>query len=51
MDAIYYRGGIIRPIVALVKSLALAIATDTATLIGRLFFSGQCRYRRWKTSM
>ena len=35
MDAIYYREGIIRPIVALVKSLASAIAIGSGSSVGR----------------
>ncbi|HTO81616.1 MAG TPA: chloride channel protein [Methylomirabilota bacterium] len=35
MDAIYYKGGIIRPVVALVKSLASAIAIGTGSSVGR----------------
>ncbi len=35
MDAIYYRGGIIRPVVALVKSLASAIAIGSGSSVGR----------------
>ncbi len=35
MDAIYYRGGVIRPIVAVVKSLASAIAIGTGASVGR----------------
>ena len=35
MDAIYYRGGVIRPIVALVKSMASAIAIGTGSSVGR----------------
>jgi CIC family chloride channel protein len=35
MDAIYYKGGIIRPIVALVKSLASAIAIGSGAAVGR----------------
>src|SRR5271168_5896 len=35
MDAIYYKGGVIRPIVALVKSLASAIAIGTGASVGR----------------
>ncbi len=35
MDAIYYRGGVIRPIVAVVKSLASAIAIGTGAAVGR----------------
>jgi chloride channel protein, CIC family len=35
MDAIYYKGGIIRPIVAVVKSLASAIAIGTGAAVGR----------------
>jgi chloride channel protein, CIC family len=35
MDAIYYRGGIIRPIVAVVKSVASAIAIGTGASVGR----------------
>jgi chloride channel protein, CIC family len=35
MDAIYYQGGIIRPVVALVKSLASAIAIGSGAAVGR----------------
>ncbi|MGH8320150.1 MAG: chloride channel protein, partial [Steroidobacteraceae bacterium] len=35
MDAIYYHGGIIRPIVAAVKSVASAIAIGTGAAVGR----------------
>jgi chloride channel protein, CIC family len=35
MDAIYYNGGRIRPIVAVVKSLASAVAIGTGAAIGR----------------
>src|SRR5579863_7561000 len=35
MDAIYYKGGIIRPIVALVKSLSSAIAIGSGASVGR----------------
>ena len=35
MDAIYYKSGIIRPIVALVKSLASAIAIGSGAAVGR----------------
>jgi CIC family chloride channel protein len=35
MDAIYYKGGIIRPVVALVKSLASAIAIGSGAAVGR----------------
>ena len=35
MDAIYYNGGAIRPIVAVVKSLASAIAIGTGAAVGR----------------
>jgi chloride channel protein, CIC family len=35
MDSIYYKGGIIRPIVALVKSLASAIAIGSGAAVGR----------------
>ena len=35
MDAIYYMGGVIRPIVAIVKSLASAIAIGTGAAVGR----------------
>jgi CIC family chloride channel protein len=35
MDAIYYNGGVIRPIVAIVKSLASAIAIGTGAAVGR----------------
>jgi CIC family chloride channel protein len=35
MDAIYYKGGVIRPVVALVKSPASAIAIGTGSSVGR----------------
>ncbi len=35
MDAIYYKGGVIRPIVAVVKSLASAIAIGSGSAVGR----------------
>ncbi|MHB8477051.1 MAG: chloride channel protein [Steroidobacteraceae bacterium] len=35
MDAIYYRGGAIRPVVALVKSLASALAIGSGASVGR----------------
>ena len=35
MDAIYYQGGVIRPVVAIVKSLASAIAIGTGAAVGR----------------
>jgi chloride channel protein, CIC family len=35
MDAIYFRGGVIRPVVAVVKSLASAIAIGTGSSVGR----------------
>ena len=35
MDAIYYKEGIIRPIVALIKSLASALAIGTGAAVGR----------------
>jgi CIC family chloride channel protein len=35
MDSIYYKGGIIRPVVALVKSLASAIAIGSGSSVGR----------------
>ena len=35
MDAIYYGGGIIRPAVAVVKSLASAVAIGTGSAVGR----------------
>jgi len=35
MDAIYYNNGIIRPIVALIKSLASALAIGTGAAVGR----------------
>lgn len=35
MDAIYYGGGIIRPVVAVVKSLASALAIGTGSAVGR----------------
>ncbi len=35
MDAIYYNGGIIRPIVAVIKSLASAVAIGTGAAVGR----------------
>lgn len=38
MDAIYYGGGVIRPIVAVVKSLASAIAIGSGAAVGREHF-------------
>lgn len=35
MDAIYYRRGIIRPVVAVVKSLASAISIESGGSVGR----------------
>jgi CIC family chloride channel protein len=35
MDAIYYKGGVIRPVVAVVKSLASALAIGTGASVGR----------------
>jgi CIC family chloride channel protein len=35
MDSIYYKGGVIRPVVAVVKSLASAIAIGTGSSVGR----------------
>ena len=35
MDAIYYKSGIIRPVVALVKSLASAVAIGSGAAVGR----------------
>jgi CIC family chloride channel protein len=35
MDAIFYRGGLIRPVVAVVKSLASAVAIGTGASVGR----------------
>ncbi len=35
MDAIYYKNGIIRPVVAVVKSLASALAIGTGSSVGR----------------
>jgi chloride channel protein, CIC family len=35
IDAIYYKGGVIRPVVALVKSLASAIAIGSGAAVGR----------------
>lgn len=35
MDAIYYKGGVIRPVVAVVKSLASAFAIGTGSSVGR----------------
>jgi CIC family chloride channel protein len=35
MDAIYYKGGVIRPVVAVVKSLASAVAIGTGSSVGR----------------
>jgi chloride channel protein, CIC family len=35
MDAIYYQGGVIRPVVAVIKSLASAIAIGTGAAVGR----------------
>src|SRR5258708_19815858 len=34
LDAIYYRGGVIRPIVAVIKSLASAVAIGTGSAVG-----------------
>src|SRR5580698_2483807 len=35
MDAIYYKGGVIRPVVAAVKSLASALAIGSGSAVGR----------------
>ncbi|HUK06528.1 MAG TPA: chloride channel protein [Stellaceae bacterium] len=35
MDAIYYRAGVIRPVVALIKSLASALAIGSGAAVGR----------------
>src|SRR5579863_7061018 len=35
MDAVYYRGGIIRPVVAVIKSLASALAIGSGAAVGR----------------
>ena len=35
MDAIYYKGGVIRPVVALIKSLASAVAIGSGSSVGR----------------
>jgi CIC family chloride channel protein len=35
MDAIYYKGGVIRPIVAVVKSLASAVSIGSGAAVGR----------------
>jgi CIC family chloride channel protein len=35
MDAIYYKGGVIRPVVAIVKSLASAVAIGSGSAVGR----------------
>jgi hypothetical protein len=35
MDAIYYKGGVIRPVVAIVKSLASAVAIGSGSSVGR----------------
>ena len=35
MDAIFYKGGVIRPVVAVVKSLASAVAIGTGAAVGR----------------
>jgi len=35
MDAIYYKGGVIRPVVAVVKSLASAMAIGSGAAVGR----------------
>jgi CIC family chloride channel protein len=35
MDAIYYKGGVIRPVVAVVKSLASAVAIGSGSAVGR----------------
>ncbi|MGH6987543.1 MAG: chloride channel protein [Caulobacteraceae bacterium] len=35
MDAIYYHGGVIRPVVAVIKSLASAIAIGSGSSVGR----------------
>ncbi|WP_297369576.1 chloride channel protein [Acidocella sp.] len=35
MDAIFYQGGVIRPVVAVIKSLASAVAIGTGAAVGR----------------
>ena len=35
IDAVYYKGGVIRPVVALVKSLASALAIGSGSAVGR----------------
>src|SRR5208282_4932064 len=35
MDAIYYKNGVIRPVVAVVKSLASALAIGSGAAVGR----------------
>ena len=35
MDAIYYKEGVIRPVVALIKSLASALSIGTGAAVGR----------------
>ena len=35
MDAIYYKGGVIRPVVAVIKSLASALAIGSGSSVGR----------------
>src|ERR1700727_3399683 len=35
MDAIYYKEGVIRPVVAVIKSLASALSIGTGTAVGR----------------
>ena len=35
MDAIYYKGGVIRPVVAIAKSVASAVAIGTGAAVGR----------------
>ncbi len=35
MDAIYYKGGVIRPVVAVIKSLASALSIGTGAAVGR----------------
>ena len=41
MGAIYYKGGVIRPVVALVKSLASALAIGSGASVGR---ASRCHY-------
>ena len=35
MDAIYYKDGMIRPVVAVIKSLASALSIGTGAAVGR----------------